>query len=871
MYIKTISNFLKDIEFLKCSFNESCVKYGRRLKTLDDYFNPDEQLNAMDYIKATTDYLEYLNAKKNTKIKLFDENIQEVKCSIIWKLIEYTYKKTVTEIVNNEDLLNEYKSEIASWIFSLPALANILMEAKDENKKLLSAQIVLEGQFYYGDRIDVSIIGKNRSGDPAMVLIENKRWSNLKDYELRKKDNNKDPDPYVKDPLYPSPNHKRQFILHPCKQVKQYKDRLENVNGYIQDYVNVDNVYTAVYLLNPKIDENEINEIKENGFLKNDFKEIISNNPVFYGKNGLNCKEEEKSLPEYIISKISAGHCVQTANKKIGLAEAIYGSKVKFSKKYSKFLYKLSEDEHIEKQIKIFDVLLDEKRKACIDDIIEQIRTNENKEKKEKKVFIIKGAAGTGKSFMGLALLAYLVDEKGDKKSTKKSYEEDKEIDIAPLYLIKCLEPRTTVNKQYNVEAQYSVNGNEIYDCIICDDAQRYQKIFSQTDQRNPLETIIDRAYVSVFFIDEHQIVHKNDDITEEKIRDFANDKHINISKPNEYNLEEQYRMKYAGLKEVQFLSIIDSILGEFPKSPTIENEFGEYEFAIADSPSTLFSRIRRKDKIRKARKSGYASRVVAGKESNWTWEPNSFTQTIVPAKGGKKYKSWKYGDNEWKYVDKITFTTETKAVDYVGCIDFCQGVNLEYVGVIIARDLVYEDNTNTVNVILDNHSKNDTYLQGKDLNGNAIGEDDKKDRIKNSYRVLLTRGERGCYIYCCNEKLLDHLSGCESGYCLPFLKTGCVSKIDLDDKGEKIKRAFISCCTDEKIYEVSPQTVNEMYEVYKKNKCSVNEILKEGVKVTFIVKTPTKNKFKKYAISLELDDPLPDKYFQSENPSSAN
>lgn len=72
MYIKTISNFLKDIEFLKCSFNECCVKYGRRLKTLDDYIDPGEQLN------ATTDYLEYLNSKKKLKLNRLTKTLKRL-------------------------------------------------------------------------------------------------------------------------------------------------------------------------------------------------------------------------------------------------------------------------------------------------------------------------------------------------------------------------------------------------------------------------------------------------------------------------------------------------------------------------------------------------------------------------------------------------------------------------------------------------------------------------------------------------------------------------------------------------------------------------------------------------------------------------
>ena len=488
---------------------------------------------------------------------------------------------------------------------------------------------------------------------------------------------------------------------------------------------------------------------------------------------------------------------------------------------------------------------------------------------------------------MGLALLSSLIDKKKEKNLKKP-----------PVYLMKCREPRLILKGNHYIEEPTVLYYPEedYYDCIICDDSQRYQEFFYNHNKEKTIPTIINKAYVSVFFIDEKQRVHSKDYIELEKITTIAEKNKADIYGP--YDLTEQYRIKCADHVDIPFLDIVDNLLPEDDNPGNITRdikEFGGYEFALADSPSILFSRIRRKNKIRQDK--GYTSRVVAGKgkskktntdkrKSDWTWLVGTFG-TIVPLEDGPEYKTWKYGDKEWK--DKeFTFVTgqgnngekpvdadgkQVDAVNYVGCIDFCQGTNLEYVGVILAPDLVYEKDC--IKVKPANHANGDWNFQGN------LDSEEKKKRIKNTYRVLLTRGERGCYIFCCNKELQNHLAGRDksnqtcSEFSLPLLKRGSISRIIQDRKNNKIIRAYISCGLDAnnqtERYVVSSQTVKQMYEefknynkIYKKRK-SVKRILKKDNMVTFIAKTKTfkDEKIINYATSVELDYPLPKKFEQ--------
>jgi DUF2075 family protein len=90
--------------------------------------------------------------------------------------------------------------------------------------------------------------------------------------------------------------------------------------------------------------------------------------------------------------------------------------------------------------------------------------------------------------------------------------------------------------------------------------------------------------------------------------------------------------------------------------------------------------------------------------------------------------------------------------------LDF-QLKRFSYVGVIIGDDLRYEDG-----VVITDYKKRAT--SDKSLDG-LKGKANKKDRvalqeidqiIRNTYRTLMSRGLKGCYVYCTDEKLATYI-----------------------------------------------------------------------------------------------------------------
>jgi hypothetical protein len=85
-------------------------------------------------------------------------------------------------------------------------------------------------------------------------------------------------------------------------------------------------------------------------------------------------------------------------------------------------------------------------------------------------------------------------------------------------------------------------------------------------------------------------------------------------------------------------------------------------------------------------------------------------------------------------------WATDAGGIDQVGCVYTAQGFEFDYVGVIFGRDLVYRPGHGWLGQ--PEESKDRTVGSSK------VPREDFTSYVKNAYRVLLTRGLRGCYVY---------------------------------------------------------------------------------------------------------------------------
>jgi DUF2075 family protein len=119
-----------------------------------------------------------------------------------------------------------------------------------------------------------------------------------------------------------------------------------------------------------------------------------------------------------------------------------------------------------------------------------------------------------------------------------------------------------------------------------------------------------------------------------------------------------------------------------------------------------------------------------------------------------------------WNFAqESYLWSIKPDSVGEVGCIHTCQGLELDYVGVIIGKDLVYRDGQ----VLVDpaSRARTDTSIKGYKT---MLKSDPEKAKelirgiIKNTYRTLMTRGMKGCYVWCEDEGLRNLIMNSISG-----------------------------------------------------------------------------------------------------------
>jgi DUF2075 family protein/SOS-response transcriptional repressor LexA len=171
-----------------------------------------------------------------------------------------------------------------------------------------------------------------------------------------------------------------------------------------------------------------------------------------------------------------------------------------------------------------------------------------------------------------------------------------------------------------------------------------------------------------------------------------------------------------------------------------------EFDFRVLDSPAEVHALIEQKNRINNR------ARVVAGYCWEWVSKKNRQAYDIVMPEYGYQRK-WNLTE------DGSLWIVAPESVEQVGCIHTCQGLELDYVGVIIGPDMAYADDH--VQTLPKRRARSDKSLSGlqimmKTNKAPAIAMADRI--IKNTYRTLMTRGRRGCYVYCVDPALAAYL-----------------------------------------------------------------------------------------------------------------
>jgi DUF2075 family protein len=360
----------------------------------------------------------------------------------------------------------------------------------------------------------------------------------------------------------------------------------------------------------------------------------------------------------------------------------------------------------------------------------------------KKHVLIVKGGPGTGKTVLAINLLSDFLNES-----------------LSAFYVTKNQAPRAVFKQKLKdggfknifIDTLFMSSGSFIdsatngIDVLLVDESHRLNEksgMFSNKGE-NQTKEIINAAKFSVFFIDEAQRVTLKDKGTIADIRKFAEEQNAEIE---EIELDSQFRCNGSD----GYLAWLDNLL-EIRETANANSLEYDYDFRIFDDPNELFNAIVKRNDNNKAR-------MVAGYCWDWVKDGQNNSEVLdiaLPEYGFAK--SWNLGNTS-------TWAIDPNSIEQIGCIHTCQGLEFDYVGVIIGDDMRFENGR----IVTDStkRAKTDSSLKGLKALATRDPEEAQEiaDKIiKNTYRTLMTRGMKGCYVFCTDKELSNYLKACKA------------------------------------------------------------------------------------------------------------
>lgn len=488
-------------------------------------------------------------------------------------------------------------------------------------------------------------------------------------------------------------------VAHPSYQAYSYK---QLILDYCNDSVSINNktLKPCAYLHNlseeyrPVIEDNLYHEWIEEApvFLQSDVLKLRN-----FIKNYIKLKANDGSL----LYKIEEGRLKPTKSLQDALDSMLCGNE---------------EFHMIDEQV------------VAYDKIMKAIKESQNDSKKH--VLIITGGPGTGKSVLAINILARcIIDLKLNASYITKN--------MAPrkcyANLLAKGNAKKMVNLQKAIQSPWCLP-NTIYnglDVGIFDEAHRMQKKPYRYLGNDMLEDAIKASKVSIFFVDDDQRITINDKYDVNSIIMYAKKENAIIHKP--YELTSQFRCDGSD----GYISFLNNLL-EIKQTANTNFEFNNLKVKVFDDP------IKMRDELRELNKINNKTRMIAGYCYDWNVKNNKGEWDIILLNGFKA--KWNLANDDHRAVNPNSF-------EEIGCIHTCQGMEFDYVGVFIGKDLYFKDGHVQTNR---NAISKDDKTSGIRLTSTSNEEADKL--IRRTYKVLLTRGIKGCYIYCEDEALRNYL-----------------------------------------------------------------------------------------------------------------
>ena len=369
----------------------------------------------------------------------------------------------------------------------------------------------------------------------------------------------------------------------------------------------------------------------------------------------------------------------------------------------------------------------------------------------KKQTLIVRGGPGTGKSVVAINLLVEATNREMLAQFVSKN--------AAPREVFKSRLTgtlrKTHIDNLFRGSGGYTSTAADFFDLLIVDEAHRLNEksgLYGNLGD-NQVKELIKSAKTTVFFIDEDQRVTLSDIGTLEEITRFADqlDSRVTVM-----DLTSQFRCNGSD----GYLAWIDQVL-QVRETANTTLDGVDYDFRVFDNPNELREIITKKN--RRANK----ARLVAG--YCWEWKSKKQAASFDIEFPEHDFKA------RWN-LDKhgATWLIAENSVSEIGCIHTCQGLELDYVGVILGDDFLIREGRALTNPSA--RAKSDRSVRGykkmlKEDRQRALAMTDMI--IKNTYRTLMTRGMKGCYIYSPDAETRDHFRSFLEARLIPEIEAG--------------------------------------------------------------------------------------------------
>jgi DUF2075 family protein len=495
--------------------------------------------------------------------------------------------------------------------------------------------------------------------------------------------------------------HGEKETAHPSYQAWSYKCLLDDFNQTVQEE-NIQLVPCA-YLHNYEQDD----------VITNDFyKQYLKQAPVFLKTDALKLQEFIKAHVKHgddgqIMYRIDEGKIRPSKNLADQLVSMLSGNQ---------------EFVMIDDQKVVYETALKLAGRAKTTD---------------KQVLIVQGGPGTGKSVVAINLLVELTNrEQVVQYVTRNSAPRE-------VYEAKLTGSfkKSHITNMFSGSGSYHTAQPDTFDALVVDEAHRLNEksgLFNHLGENQIME-IIKASKFSVFFVDEDQKVTLKDIGDKDEIIRWAKQQGATVT---ELALESQFRCNGSD----GYLAWLDNVL---QIRPTANDDLKDvdYDFKVIDDPKKLHDLIKQQNQPKNK------ARMVAGYCWKWISKKNPILKDIQI----DEYRAtWNLNSDGQSWIIKPDSVSE------VGCIHTCQGLEVDYIGVIIGPDLVVRKGKVITDVSKRASTDKSVFGWKKQMKEDPVLTAARLDAIiKNTYRTLMTRGQKGCYIYCTDPETQEYFKAC--------------------------------------------------------------------------------------------------------------